>query len=51
MLEIPKEYDVGTYALELIQKRHAFDVKETQKNVELDHQKFADGIANTDFNQ
>ena len=34
----------------MIQKRHTFDIKETQKNIEADHQKFMDGV-NRDFNQ
>lgn len=52
VIDVPKEKGQSTqdFALEMIQKRHAFDVKETQKNVELDHQKFMDGV-NRDFNQ
>jgi F0F1-type ATP synthase membrane subunit b/b' len=40
----------GEKPLEIIQKRHAYDVKETQKNAELDHQKHMDGV-NRDFTE
>jgi hypothetical protein len=40
----------GEKPLEIIQKRHAFAVKETQKNVEMDHQKYMDGV-NRDFTE
>ena len=33
----------------MIQERHAFHAKETQKNIEADHQKYMDGV-NRDFN-
>ena len=48
-LEIDKESESGAQALEIIQKRHAFDSKETQKLIEIDHQKKLDGV-NRDFN-
>ena len=40
----------GETPLEIIQKRHTFDVKEAQKNVEADHQKFMVGV-NRDITQ
>lgn len=50
VIDTSKGGDTATVALDLIQKRHAYDAKETQKNIEADHQKFMDGV-NRDFNQ
>lgn len=40
----------GETPLEIIQKRHAYDIKEAQKHIEQDHQRYMDGV-NRDFTQ